>query len=104
MKLIALGFLAVILVTLGSFVGIFVGPTNLKNSFVGVSTMGIGLLLLAGSVQAIFTGEYKYGRPGIWQDKIKKADKPFGFWFVIFFMSILGGVALMVGSQCFFVK
>jgi len=68
----------------------------------GVFLAGIGLLNIAGCIRAIFTGEYKYGRPGVWVNIEKKEDRPFGFWFVIVFMFFISAAMLMGGIWGFY--
>ncbi|NKI72515.1 hypothetical protein GN109_24130 [Collimonas pratensis] len=97
-------FLVILIVILAAFVGTFAGPSNFKNVCLAVMTTSIGLAILAGCVFAVFSGEYRYGQIGSWQDQIKRTDRPIGFWFVIFFMGLLGGVMLLLGIQCFYLK
>lgn len=101
-KLLGYAFLIFLILILGVFVGAVIGPPSIKKSYLGVFTASIGLLTLAGCIRAIFTGEYKYGQPGLWENIEKKEDRPFGFWFVIAFMCLLSAVMLMLGISVLF--
>ncbi|WP_143751257.1 hypothetical protein [Collimonas sp. PA-H2] len=79
-KLLDYTFLAFLILILGAVAGAFIGPPSITKSCLGVFSAGTGLLILAGCIRAIFTGEYKYGQPGLWKNIEKKEDRPFGFW------------------------
>ncbi len=71
-KLLGYAFLIFLILIIGAFVGAFIGPPSITKPCLGFVVASSGLLMLAGCIRAIFTGEYKYGQPGLWENREKK--------------------------------
>lgn len=98
-KPVALVFLTFILLLLGSFIGIFISAIPLQKFFVSGATLSTGAILMFLVVWSIYTGEFAYGRPGLWRKTILRKTRPFGFWFVTGTFSIFSSILLILGGS-----
>lgn len=82
-----------------SFVALFVTTKIYQPLTMSGVTLGLSGIFFSGVVVSVYTGEFRYGRPGIWEESESRAARPIGFWFVIIAYSAMAAICAMLGFE-----